>query len=256
MYRLSDVHERFLAAPGLRLVPDASIVKQTVLKAVEQGKTVIKSSDGTAYDKVGAVQGPEGQRRRVEGETPTIGLRENEFITRVDSAAAREWLSVSTAETHKGDDGPKTPPIEAARVIATNWQDILKHAETRPILDLRLDASTPTGADTLAALAQPLGADTLTLDVTVSGDLKSGGSASFAVSEAKLTSPIKPLESARTLFNAMQEGMSYGAQLRLIFKDPGRPGMKSNLEAASEEADDDVKPSATFGKVSGQGGKK
>jgi hypothetical protein len=36
VFRLNDLNERFLAAPGLRLVPDASVVKQTVLKAVGQ----------------------------------------------------------------------------------------------------------------------------------------------------------------------------------------------------------------------------
>ncbi|MFH0980443.1 MAG: hypothetical protein V2A79_02760 [Planctomycetota bacterium] len=48
--------------------------------------------------------------------------------------------------------------------------------------------------------------------------------------------------------------MTYGAQLRLKFKDPGRPGMKTQLEAAADKAGDDVSPSATFGKPAAKEG--
>jgi hypothetical protein len=119
-------------------------------------------------------------------------------------------------------------------------------------LDFTLDASTPAAAETLAGLVQPLGADQLLLDVTVNGQLKSGGTASFEVSGVKPNVPIKPLESARTLFNAMSEGMGYGARLALKFKEPGRSGMKAALKELSEKAEDDIKVRATFGK---QGGK-
>ncbi len=258
VYRLSDVHERFLAAPGLRLVPDASVVKQTIIRAVEQGKAVAKSADATAYDKAGAVEGADGQRRRVAGANVSVSLTDDEFITRADSDAAKAWLKVDAAGQKKGDDGQindKPGPVaEPTTVIATSWPDVLKHAASRPLQELALDAGTPAVADTLAALAQPLGADTLALDVNVQGDLKSGGNAAFAVQGVKLNSPVKPLDSARTLFNAMQEGMSYGARLTLTFKEPGRAGLKPQLEAAAEKAGDDVTPSAKFGKLAGKGG--
>jgi len=263
VFQLSDLHERFLAAPGLRLVPDASVVKQTVLKAVEQGKAVLKSSDGTAYDKAGAVEGPEGQRRALPGAEPAVSLEEDELITRADSAAAKAWLKVDAKPAKPGgpdvikNGGKIPPPPEPATVIATTWVDIIKHAEMRPLTELTLDAGTPAIADTLADIAQPLGADQLALDVTVSGDLKSGGTASFAVQGVKLSSPIKPLDSARTLFNAMTEGtMTYGARLTLKFKEPGRSGLKPQLEAAADKAGDDVKPGATFGKSATKGPKK
>ena len=90
----------------------------------------------------------------------------------------------------------------------------------------------------------------------MSGDLKSGGTASFEVRGVKLNCPVKPLESARILFNAMQEGMSYGVQLRLTFKEQGRSGLKPQLVAAADKAGDDVTPGATFGKLSAKGGAK
>jgi hypothetical protein len=259
VYRLSDVQDRFLAAPGLRLVPDASVVKLTVVRAIEHGKAVVRVADGSTYDTTGGVTGASGQRRRVEGETPSLGLREDEFITRADSAAAKEWLRVDAVKKVGGKEYPVgTPPpnivAEAATIIATTWPDIVRHAEARPLLALELNAGTPTVAETLAGIAQPLGADVLMLEVTVSGELKSGGTASFEVRDVKQNSPIKPLDTARTLFNAMQEGMAYGAQLRLRFKEPGRAGMKPQIEAAGDKAGDDVAPSATFGKSTVKGG--
>jgi hypothetical protein len=254
VYRLSDVHKRFLAAPGLRLIPDASVVKQTILKAVQQGKAVLRKADGTAYDKDGAVRGPEGERRRAADEVPTVALHEDEFIARADSAATTDWLKVD-ATGHIGQPPPPPPPPEAATVIATNWPDILKHAETRPILEFTLDADTPTAAETLAAIAQPLGADALELTVTLSGELKSGGTASLEIQRVKQSSPIKPIETARMLFNAMVEGSPYGAQLHLTFKEPGRFDQGTQLRTASEKAGDNVRPSATFGRPAHKEGK-
>ena len=253
VFRLSDVHERLLAALGLRLVPDATVVKQTILRALEQGKVVLKTADGTAFDNSGAVEGPPGQRHRRPDARPALSLSDHELITRADSAAATAWLKVDALPEPGGPSpgpGPASPlPLpEPSTIIATTWPDIFQHAETRPLQQLTLNANTPTAADMLAAVAQPLGADQIELEVTVSGELKSGGIANFEVRGAKLNCPIKPLEAARTLFNAMTEGMAYGARLTLKFKDSGRMDMKARLEAAAEKAGEDVTPSAIFGK--------
>lgn len=251
VYRLGDVHERFLSASGLRLVPDQAVVRNTILKALDSGKVALRLADGSAYDNVGAVTGPKGQRRHVDGGRPSVGLRNDELISRSDSLAAKDWLAVD-AQVPRGDtSGPGTPPLpvpEAPTIVATSWSEIVTLAETRPLLQLVLNAATPAVADTLAGLAQPLGADEIALDVTVAGDLKSGGTADFAVSQARPNAPIKPLESAQTLFNAMSAGMNYGAQLQLRFKEPGRAGLKAALETAIERADQEIKPTATFGK--------
>jgi hypothetical protein len=99
-------------------------------------------------------------------------------------------------------------------------------------------------------------ADTFFRNTEPTPDLKSVGTASFEVRGVKLNSPIKPLDSARTLFNAMQEGMTYGAQLRLKFRAPGRSGVRTQLDTAADKAGDDVSPCATFGKPSATKGKK
>ena len=259
VFRLSDVNERFLAAPKLQLVPDASVVKQTIQKALDQGKVVVRTADGTAYDKEGSVSGPAGHRRRIAGDSISLGLRPDEQIARADSEAAKAWLK--TDDIPSGGPYPPIPPqptpvAEPSRVVATSWQDILRHAETRPLEKLELNAETPAVADTLAGIAQPFGADEILLDVMVSGELKSGGTASFEVKDVKMSSPIKPLEAARVLFTAMKEGMSYGAALHLGFGEAGRPGMHSQLETAADKAGDDVAANATFGKPADQKGQK
>lgn len=47
-YTAKAVHERFLGAPNLKLVPDGSIVRKTVLEALRLGKLVVRLPDGRA----------------------------------------------------------------------------------------------------------------------------------------------------------------------------------------------------------------
>jgi len=254
VHRLSDVHERFLSAQGLRLVPDPSIVRQTVLRALEAGKVVVRLPDGTAYDKTGAVTGSEGQRRTEPGVKPSLHLIDNELITRADSASAKAWLKVDTQVIKENKSAEirdrSLPPgvAEPEILTATNWQDALRLAENCLLKEVRLEAATPAAAANLVGMAQPLGADELCLDVNVQGDLKSGGTAAFEVREVKLNCPIKPLETARALFSGMREGMSYVASLTLRFHDPGRIGMKEQLESIADKASADLNITATFGK--------
>ena len=70
VYTAKAVHERFLGAPGLRLRPDSGVVRQTILKAVSQGKLIVRLPDGRAFDAKGCVEGSEGRRRRVAGSLP------------------------------------------------------------------------------------------------------------------------------------------------------------------------------------------
>ncbi len=70
VYTAKAVHERFLGAPGLRLLPDSGVVRQTILKAVSQGKLIVRLSDGRAFDAKGCVEGPDGRRRRVAANGP------------------------------------------------------------------------------------------------------------------------------------------------------------------------------------------
>jgi hypothetical protein len=251
VYTARAVHERFLGAPGLRLLPDVSVVRQTVLRSVADGKVVVRFQDTRVYDARGCVEGPDGQRRRVGGSLTTFPLEDNVYVTRVDSTYGMLWVK-EDAPTYGGGQGkggqPTPPPPPQGRVMATTWDKIVELAAERPLVELHLRASKPAAAAALMALAQPLGADTLSLTVTVSGSLRDGGTLNFAASGVKPTHPTKPLAIAQTLFNALGEGAEYEADLELGFGAAGRNGLETQLRALAEERPDGVTPQATFEK--------
>ena len=243
-YTAKAVHERFLAAPGLRLIPDAGIVRQTLIKALEAGKIVIRLEDGRAFDDSGCVEGPEGKRRRITGQLTSFALDDLVFITSADSGHAHDWLK----EDSPGDGlkPPPPPPPPGGPAKAKNWDDLLKYAANRPLRQLTLLADTPVAAGSLIALAQPLGAKRLSLNVLVSGETKDGGVISLAVNGLKPTHPAKPLNIAQTIFNALKEGAEYEAGLELDFGEEGRTGLEQQLQNLAEQAPEEVRPDATF----------
>lgn len=254
VYSAKAVHERFLAAPGLRLLPDGAVVRHTLVKAVQAGKIVVRLADGRAYDAQGCVEGQEGRRRRIQGALTTLPLDELVSVTRPDSPSAAIWIKEDTPEDVKGREGVVSvppPPPTAARVTATTWDKLMEFAADRPLLDLQLIAATPAAAQTLMALAQPLGAETLALNVTVSGAAKDGGTINFAANDLKPTHPTKPLAVAQTLHTALTEGATYEAVLALGFGGQGRMGLQAQLQVLAERAGDAVTPRATFEKPIG-----
>lgn len=257
VYLLSDVHARFLSAPKLRLARDTSVIKTTILKALETGRVNIRLEDGSAYSGYGKVDGPPGKRKFTDGLKPTLHLREDECVTRADSQIGQKWVKIDPRPKANGvgDEGKITPPTptpEQEIITVQSWDDLVRHSETRPLRKLDLIASKPADSEMLISFAQPLGADQITLDVSVSGELKGGGAASFEVTGVKLSSSIKPLDSARGLFTAMQDGMTYEANLHLLFNDPGRGGKKTELENIAEKVSEDISILATLGKAGGK----
>ena len=108
-----------------------------------------------------------------------------------------------------------------------------------------MHAPTPAAAATLSTLAQPLGADVITVTVTLSGDAKDGGSVDFAAHELKLNHPTKPLQIGQTLFNSLSDGCQYEAVVNLVFRG-GRANLHATLENLHQSASSDVKPIAIF----------
>ena len=110
VYTAKAVHERFLGASGLRLIPDGAVVRQTLLKALGTGKIVIRLSDGRTYDAKGHVQGPEGRRRRVPDTLTSLTLDDTVWITRADSEYAAVWTKEDAAPPpgKKGGEGGGT----------------------------------------------------------------------------------------------------------------------------------------------------
>ncbi len=257
VFTAKAVHERFLGAPGLRLIPDSNVVRQTILKALGAGKVVVRLPEGRTYDQKGCVEGTEGRRRRSVGSQPAFRLEDDVLIARADSPLVVQWLKEDKSELGLGEGGPggfPPPPPTAGPspgpVLATSWERLIEMAETRPLMELELTAPTPATAAKLMALAQPLGADSLSLSVSVSGESKDGGALNFSAAEVKPNNPVKPLQLAQTLFNAMAGEPVYEAQLRLNFGPTGRTGMQESLQQMSQEAPEDLRVQGRFEKAS------
>jgi hypothetical protein len=251
-YTAKAVHERFLSTKGLRLIPDGSIVRQTVLKAVGAGKVVVRTSDGKAYDAHGRVEGPSGKRRRVPGTLTSFGLDDTVLIARTDCEAAAKWLKEDKPEKERpgggpGEPPPPPPPPPPQKVTAQTWEKVLEYAQERPLLELHLIAAMPATANALLGLAQPLGADKLSLSVTTDGRLKDEGTMRFMASEIKPNHPAKPLALAQTVFNSLADGSTFEADLKLSFQ-PGRTDLQAQLKALAENAPEEVSVRATFDK--------
>ena len=253
VYTARAVHERFLSAPGLRIIPDGAIVRQTLLKAVAERKIVIKLSDGRAYDKNGCVEGPEGRRRRIPGTLAALPLDDAVLIARQDNEIASIWVK----EDKPGQQIPKKgvegvpPPPEQSRVQASTWAKVIEYAKIRPLLELELIASSPVSAQSLLALAQPLGAETIMLSVSVDGALKDGGMAYFRMENVKPTHSLKPLDIGQRVYTATREGGSYETILALGFGESGRTGLDSQLGKLAEEAPESITLIAHFDKPVG-----
>jgi len=251
VYTARAVHERFLSAPGLRLIPDAGIVRQTILKAVAEGKLVVRLPDGRTYDRNGCVEGLPGHRRRIPGVLTTLSLDDSVLLTTPGSQAALEWTKEDkiVKDERTGQRIDEAPV--AGKVIASTWAKAIEYTKQRPLLKLELIAPSPAEASLLISVAQPLGAETIVLSVDVSGYLKDTGWANFKVEEVKPTHALKPLDIAQRICTAMKEEYSYEARLELGFGESGRMGLETQLQKVSEEAPENIKINAYFDKPHG-----
>ncbi len=257
VYTAKAIHERFLSAPGLRLLGEISLVRQTLLKALHEGQISIRLADGRAYDSQGCVEGPVGKRRRIQTPLHQVPLDDTVWITPANSETAREWLREDTIEKKPktGDKDqpvpPPPPPPVTSGITVLDWDGVLKQAPQRPLLTLDLTARSPATAHALSTLAQPLGAETISLTVTVSGTLRDGGMLNFTMNHVKPTHPTKPLTLSQTFFNALQEGSTYEVSLSLDFGPAGRTGLEEPLKQLAEQAPDDLSVKAKFDKPIG-----
>jgi len=251
VYTARAVHERFLSAPNLRLIPDGAIVRQTLLRAVAEGKLVIKLSDGRAYDKNGCVEGLPGRRRRIPGSLITLALDDTILIARQDNEIAISWLEEAPGEVKENGKKVFPKPPEPVRVQATAWVKAIEYAKERPLLKLELVAPSPVSAHSLLSLAQPLGADTIMLSVSVDGALKDGGMAYYRMENVKPAHSLKPLDIGQRIYTATAEGGSYEAILTLGFGEEGRTGLDSQLAKLADEAPDAITLNAYFDKPTG-----
>ena len=227
---IEALYHRFTGAPGLRLVAEPSVVRNSILRAVEQGVLVVQSSTGVAYDVKGAVEHVNGVATRKNGvKLTTLALDDKTLAALAVSETAKSWLQITGfgAERPKAGDLPLPPPppkgTQAA--TATDIKDAAKLADSRALTELRLEAPTPAAMATLGAAISPLGAQAITVDIDAVGKLKDGGDARFSVNAARYNSPIRPLQTATVLFNASDPVTTFKITLVLDFGPGGRQGL-------------------------------
>ena len=172
------------------------------------------------------------------------------LVSPANSGKAADWVKEDAkVVTPPGGGGVIEPPkLFQTRIEVMKWEKVSESAAAgRPLLELHLIAKNPADATVLSGLAQPLGADSLTLSVSVSGRAKDGGVLNFNAGEVKITNPVKPLAVAQTLFNSIEEnGASYEAVLKLKFGTAGRTGLEEQIKNLADSRPSGVTPKATF----------
>jgi hypothetical protein len=261
-YPADAVHQRALASPKLRLFVKEDPLRNTVLKAVEEGRLLVRLPNCDVYDKDGVVSGPDGDRKREPGrKLPGLTFAPEVLLAPVGADCLTSWLEIGDPKAPvEGADGAtgggggtsfnggisNTGSPKADSVTALTWEEALAYATSRPLQKLTLKAIAPTDAKALVGLAQPLGATTLQLSVVVGGECKDGGKVNFAVNNVKVNSSLKPLEVAASLQRATADGSHYEARLVLTF-DGGLAGASTKLARARDEAPIAVALEAQFG---------
>jgi len=224
--------ERFLAAPGLRVVHDLAVVRQSILRAVKEEAAVLRTAEGIAYEATGAVERQGTISRRTDGASlTTLPFDTATLLATASSETAKEWLHITGAS----EPGPKPgeiplPPPPPKGTQPTTVDDLgvaAKLADARALLELRLTAHTTAAIAAVQAAVLPLGANTLELEIDLSGDLKDGGKVLYRIEGVKANHPIQPLRTAQVLCNAAQANLT--ASLVLKFGPAGREGLGPTL---------------------------
>ncbi len=254
-YPASAVHERALASDRLRLMLNAEPIHTAIVKGVEGGKLVVRTSDGNAYDSDGAVTGPADLRRRSSNRLHALPLNSDVFIAPAGAPCVAEWLKVSDPQEAGGGGGygggggaGSLWVNELVTIRASSWDDAAQYAQKRPLRRLTLTAKQPEVARSLAGLGQPFGATSLSLTLVATGTLRDGGTVQFQVTDVKHNHALKPLDTASMLLRAMEDGATFEASLNLDFGEPGLSGATAKLQNARNAAAEAVIVEAEFGK--------
>jgi hypothetical protein len=249
VWTASAIHERLLSASGLRLIADDELTRRTLLRGAREGQLVVKLADGRAYDRDGIVEGGAGSRRRVkEAPVHTLPLSNDVLVALPSAPAAAGWLAVDStapAATPRVQPPQPLPPRPDRSLITAHLGKAIEASASRPLQQLILTMRTPAGAKLLSQLAQPFGASSITLSVSVAGDVKGGGTMGLSMEGVKHTHPVKPLDVAGAIANSLTSADSFEASLTLEFE-PGLLMAGDHLKALVDRGDD-LRVSCTFG---------
>jgi hypothetical protein len=242
----------------LRLIPDDELTRRTLLRGVREGQLVVRLPDSRSYDNGGAVEGSPGTRRRAAGSAlNALALDDATLIALPTAPAAAGWLAVDTLPIPGGQGGgtptppPPPPPPPAGDLTTGNLANAIDASASRPLTQLIITARTPADAKLLTQIAQPFGASSISLAVSVVGDVKGGGTIALSVEAVKHNHPLKPLDIASAIANSLTDSTSFEASLTLDF-DTGLLMAGSHLQTLAERGDA-LRVSCRFGPSAGGG---
>ncbi len=249
-YSGRSLHERLLSRQGLRVVPDESVTRNSIIAGVTAGRLVVRTEDGSAYDATGAVVGTPTQRERRNAIAlpPGFPLTDGTLIALAGEAITREWLE-ETAKPEPPDGPPPPPPPPPPLNKTSKWEQAHEWAEAgRALRRLTFSTGTASSAMTLSTLAQPFGANTLKVTVGCQGTGKNNsGSFKLLIEDVLITHPTNPLGMAMTIYNSLDEASrTFTARVLLDFSTAGRTGLADTLDKARQAAAADVTIEAEF----------
>ncbi len=239
-----------MRAQGLRVVPDESVTRNSIIAGVTAGRLVVRTEDGSAYDATGAVVGTPTQRERRNAIAlpPGFPLTDGTLIALAGEAITREWLE-ETAKPEPPDGPPPPPPPPPPLNKTSKWEQAHEWAEAgRALRRLTFSTGTASSAMTLSTLAQPFGANTLKVTVGCQGTGKNNsGSFKLLIEDVLITHPTNPLGMAMTIYNSLDEASrTFTARVLLDFSTAGRTGLADTLDKARQAAAADVTIEAEF----------
>ncbi len=149
-----SVHERALRSPRLRLMRTDSPVRRSILKAVDEGRLLVRMPDGSVYDREGLVAVEHGERRRMPGRRiSTLSLEETVLLAPSDAPCAEDWTKVEDGEprTLTLDEAAKKKNVPREEVERARREGLLTTVEQdgklRVVVDEKFRSWLPGGAD-------------------------------------------------------------------------------------------------------------
>ena len=181
-----------------------------------------------------------GSRRRVNDATLNILAVSHEvLVALLGSPVVTGWIAVDSPGDG-GGPGPQPPipppPAPAGDLVTADIRKAVEASQSRPLLQLVITVRTPAGARLLSQVAQPFGANSITLNVSVAGDVKGGGTMGLNIEGVKHTHPIKPVDVATGIANSLTSPDSFEASLTLAFE-PGLQMAGDHLEALADRGE-------------------
>ncbi len=251
----ASLQKRFMAAQGLKLVADPTVIRASILRGVAEGKLVVRQDDGTAFDKDGGVFTSAGIKRRDQGrKLTTLPMDDSVLVAEASSTIAKEWVKISgfgEPPPKPGDLGLPPPPPKGTG--ATTTLDIAVAgdlADKRKLMSLRIVCLSAADAQKSLGAAAPLGATDVVIEADLTGNLKDGGKLLFSVSETKVSAAIKPLTMAQMLGNALAPGGSIRVAVVLGFGPDGKPDLGAVLRTLAMQLPENVTIEARFAPLS------